>query len=331
MCHGHRGQLQSLIRQLEALPYPDQTSYSGEGQDSAIGCISFAGLRKERRSHPPSQELNRRNSTFDSTSTTPDGANQEEYFAGHRTDYSKAAAALAVPGSDIKSGRGSICAFYQGTGGASFSLTQTLTYLRTLANAGADPCGSIQINEPYGNNITGRELTVNYNAHGLCDGYCGSSHDVAGDNGVVLKKDPAYDYPPGWCGLHLTWYQRPLGTVSPADPNYYLGVFITDANHLLVSATYYLQAPPGTAVSTSTPELPYTLELMVLNDTAPIQMKYAGENWDTTMNGCQVGNFDAGKAGINCGFQCGQSLGPACFVGPYGAHGPPEGVSYCTS
>ncbi|KAI6762435.1 hypothetical protein HG530_008415 [Fusarium avenaceum] len=55
---------------------------------------------------------------------------------------------------------GSLCAFYQGIGGRTFTKEQTVTFLDQLQDHGCNKCGSIPTDP--GNNVDNGQLTVNY-------------------------------------------------------------------------------------------------------------------------------------------------------------------------
>ncbi|KAH7246685.1 killer toxin Kp4/SMK [Fusarium tricinctum] len=55
---------------------------------------------------------------------------------------------------------GSLCAFYQGIGGRTFTKEQTVTFLDQLRDHGCNKCGSIPTDP--GNNVANGQLTVNY-------------------------------------------------------------------------------------------------------------------------------------------------------------------------
>lgn len=141
-CYGHHNQLLSLIRQLEEAPFRDVTTFSGSGKWQSVGCITFSNI------------------------------NAVAFVFGAAILIGPLVylgTSLANPGAH---GDGALCAFYQGTHGASFSLQRSIDQLKTLATIGkANPCGSIPINWPY-NNDTGGEFTMNYVDGAPCDGFC---------------------------------------------------------------------------------------------------------------------------------------------------------------
>ena len=52
--------------------------------------------------------------------------------------------------------------------------------------------------------------------------------------------------------------------------------------------------------------MPSVLELTARDDTSPIKMAYAGEQWDSTMNHCVIDeNFDGGFKSMDCGLLVG--------------------------
>lgn len=268
MCAGHHNQLQSLIRQLKEAPFLDLTTFSGSGKRESVGCITFSNLNAV--------------------------AIGFEWAIPGFIAY--LGTALTNKGSE---GDGALCAFYQGTRGASFTLQRTIDSLNTLSTVGdANPCGSIPINWPY-NNDTGGILTMNYVDGAPCDGFCAGNKDLALPANTALKMDPNYGYAPGWCGVHFTWYQQTKDITS-----YYLDVAIRDANKILVGEAHYVEANTNQTVLIDS-KLPWVFEVTVQSDTSPLLGIYAGGS----MEQCVCDDFQDGFKMCNCGFTCGQSLG----------------------
>lgn len=274
MCSGHHGQLKSLIRQLEAAPYREQTTFSGSGKWKSVGCITFSNL--------------------DAVALA---------FSGPVVGL------LVYLGLSLKNtkaeGSGALCAFYQGTRGGSFSLQRTIDSLKTLSEVGkANPCGSIPINWPH-NNDTGGILTMNYVDGAPCDGFCGGSKDNALPGNQALKNDPNHAYAPGQCSTHVTWYAPTKGIMSS-----YFDVDIRDANKVLIGSEYYVEAKANSPVSVNS-NLPTPLQITADSvTTSPLKMMYDGQTWDSTMKQCVCDKaFKDGYKECDCGFPCGQSLG----------------------
>lgn len=128
---------------------------------------------------------------------------------------------------------------------------------------------------------------------------CVSIKDVGGEN---CGDDPAAT---GWCGLHVTQYQKNEGPGLNTE-NYRFSVTIRDAKQVIVGDEEYLSIPSGMTTQLGTKPLQYTLGLTAPNvDADPIAFAYAGQTWDTNDSShCKMGKYDNGKREGDCGFTC---------------------------
>jgi hypothetical protein len=104
-------------------------------------------------------------------------------------------------------------------------------------------------------------------------------------------------YRPGWCGVHVTQYQKP----DPSKDGYALEARIMDANQNEIGNSGGKQ---GARLSFAS-KLP---QAFVVNsravDADPLDFEYNGAKWDSNSKDCKVGVYDKGKRQMDCGFTC---------------------------
>ena len=113
-------------------------------------------------------------------------------------------------------------------------------------------------------------------------------------------------YASGWCGVHVTQYQKNEGPSSSSSGNseYRLDVTLKDALQDVVGGVTLLSLPGG-IFSGIDSQLPAVFEVEVgANDDEPVQFQYAGQAWASSGSQCGVGSFDSGSRQIDCGFNC---------------------------
>ncbi|KAF2687029.1 hypothetical protein K458DRAFT_295702, partial [Lentithecium fluviatile CBS 122367] len=105
-------------------------------------------------------------------------------------------------------------------------------------------------------------------------------------------------YRPGWCGVHVTQYQKP----DPSKDQYSLDAIIKDANENRIGGT---DARGGPALSLGG-KLPMTVEVRTGGvDADPVSFGYGGDSWNSNDKGrCSIGAYDNGKREMDCGFTC---------------------------
>lgn len=109
-------------------------------------------------------------------------------------------------------------------------------------------------------------------------------------------------YAPGWCGMHVTQYQKP----DPSRDNYRLDIRIFDANGGLIGELNGADAPAWQGVG-STSRLPYVLIATTGNvDADPVLFDYADQHWGSNdqQHYCNFGAYDSGSRNGDCGFTC---------------------------
>ena len=90
-------------------------------------------------------------------------------------------------------------------------------------------------------------------------------------------------YAPGWCGLHVTQYQKNEGPAATngagGTSNYRLDVEIFDANQNSIDKVTLQDAPSGKGVTVQG-KLPTTLSVTAQNtDSDALLFSYNGQNW----------------------------------------------------
>ena len=113
-------------------------------------------------------------------------------------------------------------------------------------------------------------------------------------------------YASGWCGVHITQYQKNIGPSNSGSGNseYRLDVSLKDALQDIVGGVSLLSLPGGTFSGIDS-QLPNVFEVEVgANDGEPVQFQYAGQAWASDGSQCSVGGFDNGVRNMDCGFNC---------------------------
>jgi hypothetical protein len=114
-------------------------------------------------------------------------------------------------------------------------------------------------------------------------------------------------YRPGWCGVHVTQYQKP----DPSKDKYTLAATLKDQNQNEIGTTggktglTLLYGRPKLVFPSKLP-LPFVVNSRVI-DSDPVDFEYDGVRWDSNnkdTHHCSVGAYDGGKREIDCGFTC---------------------------
>jgi hypothetical protein len=104
-------------------------------------------------------------------------------------------------------------------------------------------------------------------------------------------------YRPGWCGIHVTQYQKP----NPAKDGYSLSAKVFDANQNEIGNSGGKQ---GARLSFGSKlPLPFIVNSRAV-DADPLDFEYNGVKWDSKSKDCSVGSYDKGKREMDCGFTC---------------------------
>lgn len=113
-------------------------------------------------------------------------------------------------------------------------------------------------------------------------------------------------YVTGWCGVHITQYQKNEGPVGSDGSNseYRVDVSLYDAAQDPIGGTSLLSLPGGTYKDIDS-QLPYTFDVLVGGtDSQPIRFQYGGQAWTSADGQCGVGDYDSGSRNMDCGFSC---------------------------
>lgn len=119
----------------------------------------------------------------------------------------------------------------------------------------------------------------------------------------AVKSSLTKRYVPGWCGLHVTQFQRNEG--PGADTSVYrLTIELKDANGADIGGVSVAEAPSGVGVDISS-ALPYIfIATAGYVDSDPVTFAYAGQNFDSATGQCSMGGYQGGSRQGDCGFSC---------------------------
>ena len=112
-------------------------------------------------------------------------------------------------------------------------------------------------------------------------------------------------YTPGWCGVHVTQFQKNEADSNPTG-NYLLSVTIFDAAQKQIGQVEKVDAPSGQGVNVDS-VLPYVLIVTAQNvDDDAVLFAYADQSWGSNdqPHHCNFGAYDSGKREGDCGFTC---------------------------
>ena len=113
-------------------------------------------------------------------------------------------------------------------------------------------------------------------------------------------------YQGGWCGVHVTQFQKNEGPSGSdgSNANYRVTVNLYDALQDPVGGTTLLSVTGGSYANIDS-QLPYVFEVEVgANDDMPVLFQYSGQAWRSSDSQCSVGGYDGGSRQIDCGFNC---------------------------
>jgi hypothetical protein len=122
----------------------------------------------------------------------------------------------------------------------------------------------------------------------------------------------AAGYADGWCGLHVTQWQRNSRDNSNKGPDYQLEVLVKDAANTEIGRASKQVAKPNAGIVADS-KLPFDVIVSVgdgstetVQDSSPICMWYSDQWWcDGDVNHmCNFGPFAGGKREGDCGFNC---------------------------
>ncbi|KAL8649509.1 MAG: hypothetical protein Q9226_005556 [Calogaya cf. arnoldii] len=109
----------------------------------------------------------------------------------------------------------------------------------------------------------------------------------------------------GWCGVHITQYQRNQGPGLNTE-NYRFDVILYDGDQELIAELELLSIPSGQSQQVGSP-LPYTFGVTAPNlDDDAVYMSYNGQSWGSNDQDhhCNFGAYDGGKRDGDSGFSC---------------------------
>jgi len=134
-----------------------------------------------------------------------------------------------------------------------------------------------------------------------CFDWDGTGEDPADPD----KSAAAEGFYPGWCGVHVTQYQKNEADTNPTA-NYKLDITVKDAANEQVGAVTKADAPGGQGVGV-TGRLPLVLTVTAQSvDGDAVLFAYGGQNWGSNdqAHQCNFGSYDSGKRDGDCGFTC---------------------------
>lgn len=112
-------------------------------------------------------------------------------------------------------------------------------------------------------------------------------------------------YVHGWCGIHVTQYQKNEPKSNPTG-DYKLDITIKDAAGATIGGTTGAMAKTGVAVAVDS-RLPFVMIVTTQNvDKDPVLFRYSGQSWDSNdqAHHCNFGAYDNGNRDGDCGFTC---------------------------
>lgn len=109
-------------------------------------------------------------------------------------------------------------------------------------------------------------------------------------------------YKPGYCGLHITHYQKP----DPSKDGYTIEVLLKDADSMIFGNTLgVVDARGPVSVKGFGGQLPSDLVVTTGDvDDDPVRFAYGDQSWDSNSDQCSMGAYDSGKREGDCGFNC---------------------------
>lgn len=127
---------------------------------------------------------------------------------------------------------------------------------------------------------------------------------IIADPNNASAPPPSQPYTPGWCGVHVTQYQKS----NPSDPNshYKLDITIKDGAQVQIGSVLGADAPAEVAVDVGS-ALPYVLEVIAQNgDDDAVLFRYGDQSWGSNdqAHHCDFGAYDSGNRNGDCGFSC---------------------------
>ena len=115
----------------------------------------------------------------------------------------------------------------------------------------------------------------------------------------------AISYVPGWCGMHVTQYQKNEPQSNPT-PDYKLDITLFDGAGNPIGANYGATALNGVGVDV-TSKLPWVMIVTVgAVDSDPVLFRYADQAWGSNdqEHHCNFGGYEDGNRDGDCGFSC---------------------------
>ncbi|KAH8809633.1 hypothetical protein DL96DRAFT_1821880 [Flagelloscypha sp. PMI_526] len=208
-----------------------------------------------------------------------------------------------APGKD-NSGQGSIVE------GSTVSIFDSGCFLKT-SHTGVEPLGigngfggPINVEgfsapiDFFAQTIGGAEVTgIKFNFLGKEFTDCDCEDDSSGLTGRVACRcefdcppGPAAGFAPGFCGMHVTQFQKP----DPSKDNYKLDIKLFDSVQTPIGATDGPQDAPANVPINLDSKLPFVMIVTAQNiDDDPIKFAYAGQNFDSNAGQCSVGRHNS--------------------------------------
>ncbi|KAI0132943.1 hypothetical protein BJ170DRAFT_730966 [Xylariales sp. AK1849] len=135
--------------------------------------------------------------------------------------------------------------------------------------------------------------------------YCFDWDGYGDDPGDPDHGTDTQAYVPGWCGVHVTQYQKNEGP-GGNTADYRFDVTLYDANQEEIGSASLLDVPSGQTRGVDS-ALPFVFEITAGNvDNDAVLMAYAGQNFGSNdqEHHCNFGKYDSGSRNGDCGFSC---------------------------
>ncbi|KAK2802248.1 hypothetical protein FQN50_007429 [Emmonsiellopsis sp. PD_5] len=109
------------------------------------------------------------------------------------------------------------------------------------------------------------------------------------------------DYSPGWCGIHITQYQK--NDRDNPNPDYRFDISIKDHQGQEIGRADFADGSKNIDIFSA---LPWVLIVTAGDeDSDPVSFAYSDQSWDSNDESrCSMGKYDSGNRDGDCGFSC---------------------------
>lgn len=125
------------------------------------------------------------------------------------------------------------------------------------------------------------------------------------ENGPVPDPPSASAYAPGWCGVHVTQYQKNEPNSNPTG-DYKFDITIKDDSGATIGTNFGAVAQDGVGVEV-TSKLPWVLIVAAQKvDDDAVLFKYSDQSWGSNdqPHYCNFGGYEDGNRDGDCEFEC---------------------------